>query len=262
MPAKKKRAATAPSKKPAAKKAPHAAANKAAVKRKAAKKAAATKTAAKKAATKKTAANKAAANKAAANKKAANKKAANKKAARPSNVTKAPRTAAATAPAAVAPAATPRRPEAPPDPTELLAQALAALTLSKKADDVVILRVTELTSYADFFVLASAPSERQVQAIARHAADEMKKCGRAPLGTEGLEQGHWVLVDYGAVVLHVFLGNARHYYDLEGFWSDAPRVDVDEAAGLRTLTVLEAAAADAAARAADADESPAFAVNE
>ncbi|MBI1945310.1 MAG: ribosome silencing factor [Deltaproteobacteria bacterium] len=228
MPAKKKRAATAPSKKPAAKKA----------KKKAATKKAATKAAPKKAKRRVAAA------------KVPTKARAGKA------VATAPTVAVAPAPLA------PRRPEAPPDPTEQLAQALAALTLSKKAEDVVILHVTDMTSYADFFVLASAPSERQVQAIARHVAEELKKCGRAPLGTEGLEQGHWVLVDYGAVVLHVFLGNARHYYDLEGFWSDAPRVDVDEARGLRVLTALEAAANEAAARAADADESPAFAANE
>lgn len=230
MPAKKKRAATAPSKKPAAKKATKKPANKKAAK------------------------------------KAAPKKAKRRAAAATSPTKARARKAIAPPPpppppVAVAPVA-PRRPEAPPDPTEQLAQALAALTLSKKSEDVVILHVTDMTSYADFFVLASAPSERQVQAIARHVAEELKKCGRAPLGTEGLEQGHWVLVDYGAVVLHVFLGNARHYYDLEGFWSDAPRVDVDEERGLRVLTALEAAANEAAARAADADESPAFAANE
>ena len=108
-----------------------------------------------------------------------------------------------------------------------LAQAIALLALDKKAEDVVILKVTDLTSYADCFVLASAPSERQVQAIARHVDDEMRKAGKAPVGTEGLEQGHWVLVDLGAAVLHVFLASARQYYDLEGFWSDAKRVPID-----------------------------------
>lgn len=230
MPAKKKRAAIAPSKKAAAKKTKNKAANK--PPRRAAAKKAAPKTA----------------------KRPGGGKAPAKKGVR--------KAAATTALAQAAAPAAARKREGPPDPTEQLAQALAALTLSKKADDVVILHVTELTSYADYFVLSSAPSDRQVQAIARHVADEMKRRGRAPLGTEGLEQGHWVLVDYGSVVLHVFLGNARHYYDLEGFWSDAPRVDVDEPSGLRTLVTLEATAAEAAARAADADESPAFAANE
>ncbi|MCC7073838.1 MAG: ribosome silencing factor [Deltaproteobacteria bacterium] len=176
--------------------------------------------------------------------------------------TKAPARAkgAANKPAALKPAVVlapaPPAPRAPPDPTELLAQVLAALALAKKAEDVVILHVTELTSYADYFVLASAPSERQVQAIARHVAEEMKRAGKGSFGTEGLEQGHWVLCDYGAVVLHVFLGSARQYYDLEGFWQDAAHVPVDEAVGLKRYAALEAAAR------ADADESPAFAANE
>lgn len=250
MSAKKKRAATAPSKKPVAKKAApkKAPPKKAAPRQAAAKKAAPTKAALKKAAAKPAAKNPAA------------KKPAPKKAA--------PRNAAPMQPGPLAQAAlpaappAPRKPTLPPDPTEELAQALAALALNKKADDVIILRVTELTSYADFFVLASAPSDRQVQAIARFAAVELKKAGKAPLGTEGLEQGHWVLVDYGAVVLHVFLASARQYYDLEGFWSDAPAIDVDEARGTKTLAALEAVAADAAALAADTDESPAFAANE
>ena len=134
-----------------------------------------------------------------------------------------------------------KAPPGPPDPTVDLAQAVAALALDKKAEDVVILKVTDLTSYADCFILASAPSERQVQSIARFVGDEMKKAGKAPVGTEGLEQGHWVLVDLGAIVLHVFLASARRYYDLEGFWSDAPRVDVDEARGLEIVAAMTAA---------------------
>ncbi len=256
MSAKKKRAATAPSKKPVAKK---AAPKKAPPKKAAPRQAAPKKAAPKKATPKKAAAKKPAAKKPAAKKPAA-KKPAPKKAASRNAAPVQPGTLEQAALPAAPPA--PRKPALPPDPTEELAQALAALALNKKADDVIILRVTELTSYADFFVLASAPSDRQVQAIARFAAVELKKAGKAPLGTEGLEQGHWVLVDYGAVVLHVFLASARQYYDLEGFWSDAPAIDVDEARGTKTLAALEAAAADAAALAADTDESPAFAANE
>src|SRR6185503_1467907 len=99
--------------------------------------------------------------------------------------------AAATTTTTAAPVVVAPKPALPPDPSVDLAQAIAALALDKKAEDVVILKVTDLTSYADCFILASAPSERQVQAIARHVGDEMKKAGKAPVGTEGLEQGHW-----------------------------------------------------------------------
>jgi ribosome-associated protein len=190
----------------------------------------------KKAAPKKAAPKKKAATKAAPKKKAAapKKKAAPKKAA-PAKA--APKKAA---PVAAVPVVVPRS-TGPADPTVDLAHAVAALALDKKAEDVVILKVTDLTSYADCFILASAPSERQVQSIARHVGDEMKKAGKAPVGIEGLEQGHWVLVDLGSVVLHVFLASARHYYDLEGFWSDAPRIDVDEARGLEVVKTMAAA---------------------
>lgn len=207
---------------------------------------AATKKAAKKTATK--AATKKTAPKKAVVKKAAVKKAAAKKARAPAPKNAAP--AKAPKQAAIAPVAP--RPSGPTDPTVDLAQAVAALALDKKAEEVIILKVTELTSYADCFILASAPSERQVQSIARHVGDEMKKAGKAPVGTEGLEQGHWVLVDLGSVVLHVFLASARRYYDLEGFWSDAPRIDVDEARGLEV--VKEMAAAHAAANDASEDD--------
>ncbi len=124
------------------------------------------------------------------------------------------------------------------DPTEDLAQACAALALDKKADDIVILKVADLTSYADFFVIAAAPSERQVISIARNVADELKKRGKIAMSTDGMDQGNWVIVDYGSVVLHVFLQSARSYYDLDGFWVDAPRVTVDEARGLGALQEL------------------------
>ena len=217
-------------KKKAAKSAPH----KRAPKKPAAKKAAPKKPAAKKAAPKKPAAKKAAPKKPAA-KKAAPKKPAAKKAAAKKPAPKKP------APVLVAPR--PVVPPGPPDPTIDLAQAVAALALDKKAEEVLILKVTDLTSYADCFILASAPSERQVQSIARHVADEMKKAGKAPAGTEGLEQGHWVLVDLGAIVLHVFLASARRYYDLEGFWSDAPRVEIDETRGLAIVAAMTKAQA-------------------
>jgi ribosome-associated protein len=125
------------------------------------------------------------------------------------------------------------------DPAHDLAQLCAAVALEKKAEDVVILEVTQLTTYADCFVVCGAPSERQVQGIARALEDEMKKIGRRAVSTEGLEQGHWVLVDFGAVVVHIFVQNARQYYDLEGFWTDAPRIDVDEKRGIGLSKLLQ-----------------------
>jgi ribosome-associated protein len=212
------------------------------------KKKTAARSAGKPAAKKSTQKKKAPAKKAAAKKSAARKPTAKRAAAKPSAAKAAPKkTSPKKATRAAAPAAVTALPQLPVDPTEELAQALGALASDKKAEDIVVLKVTDLTSYADCFVLASAPSERQVQAIARYVDEEMKKAGRHSFGTEGLEQGHWVLVDYGAVVLHVFLSSARQYYDLEGFWSDAPRIGFDEARGKRAYDALRAASEQRAA---------------
>jgi len=75
-------------------------------------------------------------------------------------------------------------------------------------------------------------------AIARSITEELKKVGKGPLSTDGLDQGNWVIVDYGSVVVHVFLQSARRYYDLDGFWVDAPRVAVDEARGQGALASM------------------------
>jgi ribosome silencing factor RsfS/YbeB/iojap len=124
------------------------------------------------------------------------------------------------------------------DPSEDLAQICAHIALDKKAEDVVILKVADLTSYADFFVIAAATSDRQAQAVARAITEELRARGRQPLSTDGMEQGNWVVLDYGSVVVHIFMQTARAYYDLDGFWSDAPRVDVDEDRGQGALQAL------------------------
>jgi ribosome-associated protein len=106
------------------------------------------------------------------------------------------------------------------------ARRIAALALDKKAVDVVILDVRGMTSYADYFVVCNGDSERQVSAVAEHVFEQLKASGNSPMGYEGFESGHWVLLDYGEVVAHFFLADARSFYDLEGLWSDAPREKV------------------------------------
>jgi ribosome-associated protein len=109
-----------------------------------------------------------------------------------------------------------------------LARRIAGLLLDKKALDVVILDVRGMTSYADYFVIASAESDRQVSAMAENVQVQLKQ-GSEPLraiGSEGLETGQWVLLDYGEVVAHLFLTDLRAHYDLEGLWADAAREKV------------------------------------
>lgn len=116
-----------------------------------------------------------------------------------------------------------------------LAQAAAHLCAEKKGERVLILDVKGICGYADWFVIASGLSERQSAAIARSVDDSFRKGGVKPYGVEGLKQGHWAVLDYGDLVVHVFLDSARDYYDLEGFWSDGRTVEPDEAAGIAAL---------------------------
>lgn len=99
------------------------------------------------------------------------------------------------------------------------------VALEKKAFDLVLLDVQNVSSLAAYFLLCSGRSDRQVQAIARSIEEDLKKMGIRPLGIEGFERGKWILMDYDDVVVHVFLDPIRKFYDLEGLWLDAPRVD-------------------------------------
>ncbi|MBC8433677.1 MAG: ribosome silencing factor [Desulfobacterales bacterium] len=96
--------------------------------------------------------------------------------------------------------------------------------LGRKAFDLVILDVRDLTSIADAFIICSGRSNRQVAAIAESIQVELKKHGIRPLSVEGKKEGHWVLLDYGHVIMHVFYEPVRSFYDLEGLWIDAKRI--------------------------------------
>lgn len=96
--------------------------------------------------------------------------------------------------------------------------------LGKKAMNIVILDVREITSIADVFIICSGRSNRQVIAIAEFIQVELKKHDIRPLSVEGKKEGHWVLLDYGHVVMHIFYEPIREFYDLEGLWIDAKRI--------------------------------------
>lgn len=93
--------------------------------------------------------------------------------------------------------------------------------LGKKAESLVVLDVRGLTSIADAFIICSGRSNRQVSAVADHIERVLKKEGIRPLSVEGRQEGHWVLMDYGHVLIHVFYQETRAFYDLEGLWADA-----------------------------------------
>jgi len=96
--------------------------------------------------------------------------------------------------------------------------------LGRKATNLVVLDVADLTSYADVFIICSGRSNRQVSAIADYIKTDLKKHKIIPLSVEGTKDGHWVLMDYGHVIIHVFYEPVREFYDLEGLWGDAKRI--------------------------------------
>ena len=99
--------------------------------------------------------------------------------------------------------------------------------MGKKALDLVVLDVRELTSFSDIFIICSGRSNRQVSAIADYVQVNLKKHDIKPLSVEGKKEGHWVLLDYGHVIIHVFYEPVRAFYDLEGLWIDAKRIKIE-----------------------------------
>ena len=95
----------------------------------------------------------------------------------------------------------------------------------RKALDLVVLDVHNLTSIADIFIICSGRSNRQVNAIADAIVVHLKKHNIRPISVEGTGEGHWVLLDYGDVVIHVFYEPVREFFDLEGLWVDAKRIE-------------------------------------
>lgn len=101
--------------------------------------------------------------------------------------------------------------------------------LDKKAADLTVLEVKEVSSFADYFVICHGDSTRQVRGIARNIEEKMKEAGFLPFGVEGAREGQWVLLDYEDIVVHVFLKPVREFYDLERLWAEAPRIPVSDA---------------------------------
>jgi ribosome-associated protein len=109
------------------------------------------------------------------------------------------------------------------DPEALaLARRIVDLAEDKKASDIVLLEIGRLTSMADYFVICSGGSERQVGAIADGISSGLRDDGIRPIGREGAASAHWVLLDYGSVIVHVMAPPERDFYQLERLWSDAP----------------------------------------
>jgi ribosome-associated protein len=114
------------------------------------------------------------------------------------------------------------------DPIQQRVRTAVAAALDKKAFDLDVLAVSQLTSIADYFLMCSATSERQAQAIAASVVDKLRDDDRVrPLLVEGTTPGRWILLDYGDFIFHIFTEDCRRFYGLERLWGDAPNVTAE-----------------------------------
>ena len=106
---------------------------------------------------------------------------------------------------------------------------LTGAALDKKACDLVVLDVREHTSIADYFIVCSGRSDRQVQSIAQGLVEDGAEEEIKPFAVEGTQRGHWVLMDFSDVIVHIFYEPVRQFYDLDGLWGHAPKAKLPEA---------------------------------
>ena len=109
-----------------------------------------------------------------------------------------------------------------------MARQLVDVLEEKKAENILLLDIHDIASFTDYFVIMSGRSTRHVQGLAEAIAGELSAKRVSSKHSEGLREGLWVLLDFGEVVVHVFYHENRSFYDLEGLWHDAPKIDVDE----------------------------------
>ena len=103
---------------------------------------------------------------------------------------------------------------------EQIARAAAKALDAKRGRDIVALKVDELTVITDYMVIATGTSSTQVRALAEHVEEELEKLDAFAKRREGMNEGHWCVLDYGDVMVHIFAEQDREYYQLERLWSD------------------------------------------
>jgi ribosome-associated protein len=98
----------------------------------------------------------------------------------------------------------------------------------RKAKSITAIDVTDLTSYTDTLLIIEGSSKRQVTSIAQHLIKHLKTLEIKTIGMEGVKEGDWALLDYGDIIIHIFGSQEKDFYDLEGLWADAPKIDLSE----------------------------------
>jgi ribosome-associated protein len=123
------------------------------------------------------------------------------------------------------------------------AKVIVEAALELKAEQPVVLDMRGVSSFADFFIILSGRSDRHVRSVTDSITHALREAEATPLGVEGHNEGHWVLIDANDVVVHVFEPEIREHFDLERLWSDAPRVGIADGLGIPDEPVDESDAA-------------------
>jgi len=109
-----------------------------------------------------------------------------------------------------------------------MARIVCEALAEKKALDIKIINIEEISVLADYFIISSGSNRNQVQAMVDNVEEFMEKAGYRPRQIEGYQTAHWILMDYGDIVIHVFDEENRLFYDLERIWRDGKSLDVEE----------------------------------
>lgn len=112
-------------------------------------------------------------------------------------------------------------------PMELVKKAIKILD-AKKADEIVVIEVTNVTIIADYFIICSANSSTQLKSLYEELEFKLKGQDIIPLRVEGNREGGWIVLDYGSVIVHIFSKDQREFYDLERLWADGVKVDISD----------------------------------
>ena len=113
-------------------------------------------------------------------------------------------------------------------PSRELAEIAVKALDSKKGKEIRLIRIDKITTLAEYFVICTGTSNTQINALGDEVEKELTLAGEEPLHREGYRGGTWVLLDYGSVIVHVFVPNTRTYYDLEHLWADGEPIDISE----------------------------------
>lgn len=109
-----------------------------------------------------------------------------------------------------------------------LAKTAAGILDAKKADNINVIRINNISSLGDYFVIANGTSNTHVHALADELEEKLKELGRAPARVEGYRSNSWIILDYEEVVVHLFTADAREFYDLDRLWADGEKLDLKD----------------------------------